>query len=132
MKETVPHIMIVEDEEPIVFSMSFVLRRKGYQVSAAQDGQQALDMLTEFMRADEVPDLLICDMNLPVLTGIELIQKMHEVGVMLPIVAVTGGATAEIIHNLKVNGCTSVVTKPFDTHLIIEIIEEILSSPDDK
>src|SRR5438105_14219647 len=67
------HILVVDDEGAIRYSISKTLQRVGYQVSAAASGEEALDMMGE-----QVFDVVLTDIRMPGLTGVELLSKIKE------------------------------------------------------
>src|SRR5258706_12309252 len=67
------HILVVDDEGAIRYSISKTLQRVGYQVSAAASGEEALDMLGE-----QIFDVVLTDIRMPGLTGVELLSKIKE------------------------------------------------------
>lgn len=67
------HILVVDDEGAIRYSISKTLQRVGYQVSAAASGEEALQMLEE-----QVYDVVLTDIRMPGLTGVELLSKIKE------------------------------------------------------
>src|SRR5260370_7743196 len=67
------HILVVDDEGAIRYSISKTLQRVGYQVSAASSGEEALDMLGE-----QTFDVVLTDIRMPGLSGVELLAKIKE------------------------------------------------------
>ena len=84
--ERAPRVLLVEDERHIVESLSFVLEREGFEVSAAADGESALERL----RAER-PDVLVLDVMLPKLGGLEVLKLVRaDAGLRtLPVVVLT-------------------------------------------
>jgi DNA-binding response OmpR family regulator len=80
-------ILLVEDHEELWDSLSRRLRRRNFDVMLAHDGQQALDQL-----AVESPDLILLDMNLPVMDGWTVAQTLRAQGNRVPIIALTASA----------------------------------------
>ena len=84
--ERAPRVLLVEDERHIVESLSFVLEREGFEVSAAADGESALERL----RASR-PDVLVLDVMLPRLGGLEVLKLVRADAALrtLPVVVLT-------------------------------------------
>jgi len=103
----VPKVLVVDDEETMVRSLSTLLRQEGYEVVAATDGQQALDTA----RAER-PDLILLDVMLPGVDGLEVCRQIR-VWSTVPIIMLTA-KTAEVdkVVGLEV-GADDYVTKPF-------------------
>ena len=80
-----PHILLVEDDVDLGRFNAEVLKRNGYHVDAAEDGALAWEALTA-----RSYDLLITDNSMPKVTGIELLQKLHEANMTVPVIMATG------------------------------------------
>jgi two-component system alkaline phosphatase synthesis response regulator PhoP len=82
------HILVVDDEGAIRYSISKTLQRVGYQVSAAASGEEALEMLTE-----QTFDVVLTDIRMPGLTGVELLAKIKEKAPDAIVILMTGYAS---------------------------------------
>jgi DNA-binding response OmpR family regulator len=82
------HILVVDDEGAIRYSVSKTLQRVGYEVSEAASGEEALDM----MRNDHF-DVILTDIRMPGLTGVELLKKIKEVSPDAIVILMTGYAS---------------------------------------
>ena len=117
-------VLIVDDEPNIVLSVEFLMKREGYEVLTAADGQQALDMLE-----DVRPDLMILDVMMPRKNGFEVCEavRSHPQFGSLPILMLTAkGREAEMKKGLSL-GADAYVTKPFSTHDLIDRVGELLA-----
>src|SRR5215467_5054925 len=81
-------ILVVDDEGAIRYSISKTLQRVGYQVSAAASGEEALEML-----ADQNFDVVLTDIRMPGLTGVELLSKIREKAPDAIVILMTGYAS---------------------------------------
>jgi len=103
-----PHttrVLLVEDTDALRHYYARVLRFHGFQVSEACHGLEALERLD-----DHEPDLVLTDIMMPVLDGIELIRRIRSKG-GLPVVAVTGSG-AEVERRARDAGADDVLAKP--------------------
>jgi two-component system, cell cycle response regulator DivK len=118
-------ILLVEDNEMNRDMLSRRLERKGYQVSVAVDGQQALDLA-----AAEKPDLILMDMSLPVLSGWEATQKLKasQATQAIPVIALTAHAMAEDEKRARESGCDDYDTKPVELPRLLAKIAALLGS----
>ena len=94
-------------------------------VFQAGNGKEALELL-----ADNWVDLIFADINMPVMNGVEMIEKMSEDGVIhtIPVVVVsTEGSTTRIDH-LKNLGVTAYLRKPFQPEQFREIVQDVLGT----
>lgn len=116
-------ILVVEDEAHIARVMTMWLTRHGHKIVEAANGRAALDLLER-----EEVDLIISDMNMPVLDGLGLATAVrNERGLQMPILLVTArcdrGALATQLEPLKVKICP----KPFVPSRLVADIEELLA-----
>ena len=105
-----PHILVVEDEVPIVELLRYNLEKSGYSVSVATDGDEALERV-----AEEPPDAVLLDWMLPRKSGIEVCRQLRaKAGTrMLPIILLTArGEEADRIRGLD-TGADDYIVKPF-------------------
>ncbi|WP_013323060.1 response regulator transcription factor [Gloeothece verrucosa] len=114
------HILLIDDEEPLLASLSFYLIKEGYKVTTAADGITALKLI-----AKNMPDLIILDLLLPEMDGIELFWRIRAFS-DVPILMLTAkDHEADKVWGLK-SGADDYVTKPFSTRELIARIEAIL------
>lgn len=85
------HILLVDDEDGVRKLASIMLSRSGHQVSQAEDGHKALDLINASKNEEIDPlDLMITDLSMPNMSGVELIEKAVELLPGMPIVVMTG------------------------------------------
>ena len=116
-------ILIADDEPSIVTALEFLLRRRGYEVQIARDGDEAL-RLVETMH----PDLVLLDIMMPVKSGYEVCRQLRERPESrdVKIVMLTAkGRDAEVAKGLTV-GADVYVTKPFSTRDLLARIHALL------
>lgn len=116
--------MIVEDEENIVESLSFLLEREGFKVTAVLDGAQALNRI----EADR-PDLLILDVMLPGINGFEILRKIRSNGDLkdLPVVMLTAKMQQQDRRTAEEIGVNAFVTKPFSNAEVVSTVKRLAS-----
>ena len=116
-------ILIVEDNPLHTRLIEMTLRAKNYTLLKATDGEEALDIATR-----ERPDLILMDLNLPEMTGFEVIKKLREKPAFrhTPIIAITAYAMKEDRKRLIESGCDAYLTKPINTRELPRIIAEML------
>lgn len=102
------HILLVEDNPVNVFVAKSFLQRWGATIDVAENGQQALDMLdTDRHR------LILMDMHMPVMDGYTATRKIREMGIDIPIIALTASLPNEVAGEVKGLGINGMVLKPF-------------------
>ncbi len=108
---TEKRILVAEDEPFILFGLSESLKSHGFNVTMAEDGEIALN---EILGANGNPfDLLITDIGMPVMNGTELIRRLSELKIALPVVVITGNGDAGTLQKLKYLGVRHIIKKPF-------------------
>ena len=108
MPERAPRILLVDDEQPIQTLLSFPLQRDGYDVVVAADGREALARYEE-----QPPDLVVLDVMLPRMDGLEVCKRLRAKGETVPIIMLTA-KSEEIDKVLGLElGADDYITKPF-------------------
>ena len=121
MEWRVTKILLVEDHEELWDFLSRRLRRRGFAVALAHDGQQALDQT-----AAEQPDLVLLDMNLPVMDGWTVVRTLRETGNTVPVIALTAHAMASDRARAIEAGCDDYHPKPVEFEQLLNQIDEAL------
>ncbi len=105
-----PLVLVADDEEDIRSLVAFRLRRAGYEVITAADGEEALLLATT-----RLPDLVVLDMMMPKATGLEVTRSMreHEATKVIPVILLTARAQeADVMSGFEA-GANDYVKKPF-------------------
>jgi CheY-like chemotaxis protein len=124
-----PRILLVEDNEMSRDMLSRRLARRGYEVALAVDGEEGIAVARS-----ERPDLILMDMNLPVLDGWEAtrrIKAMPETG-GIPVIALTSHAMTGDREKSLQAGCDEYETKPVDLERLLGKMEALLSERGDR
>jgi twitching motility two-component system response regulator PilG len=117
-------VLIIEDEESLLKLETILLTMKGYEVSGASTGKDALEKLS-----GEAFDLILLDIMLPDIDGYEICHwiKDHPRHADTPVVMLTARKSAEDQERGAKSGADAYLTKPFKSAMIIEVIERLLS-----
>lgn len=107
------HILIAEDEENTRLCLNLMLKSSGFRVSEAENGIQALDKLLECHDAGDPADLLITDIRMPELNGIQLIRRICQLELDLPVIVITGFGDKDMLVELIRLGVEDYLEKPF-------------------
>ncbi len=116
-------ILVVEDEEDILELLQYNLKKAGYDVSGVTSGEKALKAVR-----DSAPDLLLLDLMLPGVDGVEVCRMLRESPKTsdLPIVMLTArGEEQDIVRGLEA-GADDYVTKPFSSRILLARISAVL------
>jgi len=117
-------ILVVDDEQNMRIALYETLSRNGYQVSVAENGRMALDMLQR-----NTPDLVITDIKMPEMDGIEMLQRIRRHNVDVPVLIMTGYATvATAVEAMKL-GAMDYILKPFPIEVIEDAVGKIFREP---
>ncbi len=118
-------ILVADDEPNIVISLEYLLKREGYNVVIARDGQEALDVITR-----EHPDLVLLDVMMPKKTGFEVCQELraNEALQSTKILMLTAkGRDTDIAKGLAL-GADAYMTKPFATRELVQKVAQMLGN----
>jgi DNA-binding response OmpR family regulator len=117
-------LLVADDEPNIVVSLEFLMKREGYEVSIARDGEQALDAIRRLR-----PDLVLLDVMMPLRSGLEVLQAVRAdeaiAGTRILMLTAKGRET-DIAKGLAL-GADGYVTKPFSTRALAERVRGMLS-----
>jgi len=110
-------VLLVEDAPFLRYAFGRLLRMYGFDVREATDGREALDCVPEFR-----PHLVLTDLMMPVMDGVELIRRLHDdpATATLPVVAITADATEQAERQAREAGAMDVITKPIDLPALLE------------
>ena len=120
--ETKPRLLIVDDEASIISNLSRVLRAKGYSVLEAASGKQALDLF----RSEKV-DLLLSDVKMPGLNGVQLLKAVKEINPRVPVILISGYHDEKTVVEALKAGAENFLTKPLNMEDLDAVIERSLS-----
>jgi CheY-like chemotaxis protein len=115
------NILVIDDEADMRFAVRMLLERSGHSVIEAGNGDDALAKLDEM-----IPDLVLLDMRLPGMDGIQILQKLRAKQKDLPIIMVTGYGNVELAEQAIKLGADHYLSKPFHNKELIEVIRQIL------
>jgi signal transduction histidine kinase len=114
-------VLVVDDEKVIRDGCSRMLGSEGYQVMTAANGREALDVL-----AAEPVDLILCDLKMPVMGAIEVLEQVTVHHPDVPLIIITGhGTVANAVECMK-KGAYDFITKPFRADHLILIVKRAL------
>jgi DNA-binding NtrC family response regulator len=120
MKEDKFSILVVDDEDSIRNRCVQLLRRKDYNVQGVNNGEQAL-----FLTTKESFSLVIADIRMPGLNGIDLLERIKEVSPDTEVVMITGYGTVDNAVEAMKLGAYDYITKPFDMERLLKVVGHI-------
>ena len=119
------HILIADDEPNIVVSLEYLMKREGYAVSVARDGEEALAAI----RRDR-PALVLLDVMMPKKTGFEVCQELRADEALrgtLILMLTAKGRETDIAKGLG-SGADAYMTKPFSTKELVQKVRQMLEA----
>ena len=119
-------ILVVDDEAHIVHVVALKLRNAGYEVVTAGDGEEALEVAV-----NEVPDLIITDLQMPYMSGLQLCEKLRETKELqhIPALMLTARGYTIAETDLARTNIKEVLSKPFSPREVLERTKQLLSEP---
>jgi len=122
--ETLPTILLVEDFDDTRLMMKLWLMKNGYRVLEAETGEEAIDVAQR-----ERPDLIIMDMMMPGMNGLDATQRIREYQALqrTPIVAVSAYGANEYRSMAIQAGCNEYVSTPFEPSALAELIASLIA-----
>ena len=117
------HVLVVDDEVLAAMALESVLRRRGFRVSVAGDGQQALDIWSR-----DPADAVVTDLKMPRMTGDELAARLRSAAPLLPLIVASGFLSEAVEYRLRhdINGPMEIFTKPINLAGVLRALKEML------
>jgi DNA-binding response OmpR family regulator len=122
---TAERILIADDEPNILISLEYLMKREGYAVSVARDGDEAVAAIRR-----ERPALVLLDVMMPKRSGIEVCQEVRADEALkdtLIVMLTAKGRDTDVAKGLGV-GADAYVTKPFSTKELVQRVRQLLES----
>jgi DNA-binding response OmpR family regulator len=113
-------VLVVDDDRVLADVVAFTLRREGYQVILAYDGEAALERW-----ADEAPDLIVLDINLPKMDGFSVCKHIREQAETPILLLTVRSEEDDIVHGLNL-GADDYITKPFSPRQLVARTQAIM------
>ena len=120
------NVLLSEDNEAVRFALALALKKAGFDVSEAKNGNEVMDN----DGLDDI-DVVVADILMPEKDGIELLMELRERAPDLPVIAISGGGRISSLYYLETAsamGAVAVFNKPFNEKLLIEKIESLASA----
>ncbi len=124
-----PTILLVEDN-PMDVDLTlraFARRRLSNSITVARDGQEAIDMFAAWERGAPVPVVILLDVNMPKVGGLEVLRQLraHPLFGQIPVVMLTTSAEHQDIQTAYALGANSYIVKPVDFEKFVAVAEQI-------
>jgi len=122
----VPRILVIDDDPDVRGSLSKILTRAGYEVAVAADGAAGIKL-----QHNEPADVIITDIFMPGVDGLQTIRQLKKEGSGVRIIAVSGGdrtGTVDLKEHARLMGAFKVLAKPFEMHDVLAAVKEALGA----
>ncbi len=117
-------ILLVDDEESLRITLAANLEMEGFEVIEACSGEQALEL-----SQSQTFDLVLTDIRMPGISGVELFNRLHERNPLVPIVLMTAFAMEDLIQGAMKKGVFTLLSKPFDVALMVQTLIQAAKHP---
>ena len=121
-------VLVVDDRRDVWRLSKYFLERCGATVSIAEDGRQALDCVEQAIADDQPFDLILMDMQMPVMNGQKAVEELRRRGVETPVIAMTADAMEGEKERCLKFGCNAYLSKPFDGLKLMNLCAELLTT----
>ena len=117
----VKKVLVVDDSDTVRQQVRHALAPAGYDVVEAVDGLDGLEKI----RASEGLCLVLCDVNMPRMTGLELVAKVQGEGLSTPIIMLTSEGRTSLIRRARESGAKGWIVKPFKVDLLLATVNKV-------
>jgi len=114
-------VLVVEDEKVFREGLRRLLTLEGYRVLTAENGLEALDIV-----GSENIDVVLCDLKMPVMGAIEILERVGAPRPDMPIIILTGQGTPENAMECMMKGAYDLITKPCRTSEVLSLIKRAI------
>jgi len=116
------NVLVVDDDYHMRLALKESLSKAGYAVSVAEDGMEAIEAVKK-----NPLDLMISDVKMPRMNGMELLSQVREVSPLLPIILITGYGTIQDAVRVIKEGAFDYIQKPFNTETLYNVVKRALT-----
>lgn len=115
-------VLVVDDQPGIRLLLEELLKGDGYEIITAKTGKQACEQVIEHH-----PDLILMDYKLPLMSGGEVLQYLHDQNLHQPVLIMTGLSPASIEEDTDYFFVKEIISKPFDIHMMRDLVAKSIS-----
>lgn len=116
-------ILIVDDNINLTKTMSFILKRKGFSVTTAHDGLEAIDKVKEQSFA-----IVFMDIKMPQMNGVEAYKRIKKINPEMIVVMMTAYAVEDQVQEALQEGANGIIYKPLDLDTVVSLVHEATAS----
>ncbi len=120
------YIFVIDDSSTIRLSVEMAIKELGFPVVQAENGQDALDKIADIKKSRGEIALCICDINMPVMNGIEFITAFREIDKFTPLIILSTENQQEMIQKGKNSGASGWIVKPFKIEELLNVVRRFV------
>lgn len=116
-------ILLIDDDELVLYAIKRYLCKKGFEVETLTSGEKAIEKYKSFN-----PDIVITDIIMPDIEGIEVISSLRNIDSNIPIIAISGGSRrldTSYLIGAELIGANATLEKPFEEEKLVEYINKL-------
>jgi two-component system response regulator HydG len=117
------HLILIDDDKDLLELLAGVLKQKGYDITAFENAEEVLTLIE---KKELHPDAVICDLKLPLMSGVEFIKRMKKTKKSLPIILMTGEGSVEVAVEAINAGAYDFVLKPLHMPQLLISVQRAL------
>jgi two-component system chemotaxis response regulator CheY len=123
-RDVVKTVLVVDDSETVRKQVRQALEPAGYTIVEAFDGLDGLEKI----RAAADLSLVLCDVNMPRMTGLDMVAQVHAEGGVTPIIMLTSEGQPSLIRRARESGAKGWIVKPFKTDLLVSAVNKLTAA----
>ncbi len=123
-----PTVFIVDDSRTVRASVEYTLKKAGYQVESASDGSEGMEVLKKLGQKGQKPDMIITDINMPKVNGIEFLKKVKDEKdfKFIPVLVLTTESEPGMKEQGKKAGAAGWLVKPFEPEQLVNVVKKFV------
>jgi excisionase family DNA binding protein len=122
LRSSAPHILVVDDEEPVLDVIQGILSEKGYRISTASRSELALEIIDK-----DTPDIVLLELKIIGMNGPAVLKKLREMEKHMPVIVITGYPDSNLMLEVLRYSPVMVLPKPFENEQVFKAVELALN-----
>lgn len=124
-----PTVVLAEDDPELRSLLAFCLYQAGYAVTSCIDGVSLLERIQQGLEGDDPVDLVVTDIRMPGLTGLEVLEFYHDQPRLPPLICMTAFGDEQTHAEARRLRASAIVDKPFDIDLLVDLARKLCPTP---
>ena len=119
-------VLIVDDDANTLKSLEFILTAAGFTVLTASNGVIALNLILDALKGRYPVRLIITDIQMPVLSGLDLIDRLRQMNAGIPVLVITAYRDGPLEGELRLRRCAEILDKPLNDETLIARVNDLV------